>query len=310
MALAAGCGGGQGAQAASSPQSAMLPTGPAGSIKVMTFNIRTATATDLLNNWAFRRKSVCDTMAADAPDIMGLQEAKHSQVDDIAKALPQYSNYAVGRVDGGSWGETNAIFYRTSRFNRLDSGTFWYSDTPNKPGSRGWGNIFPRICSWVWLADKQTGKNFYVYNMHLDVFSQNSREKSIALLASRISLRKTRDPYIVMGDMNMKASNPAMAYLDLTGCLSALPGTALADALANGSDIGTRHEFMGSCPRIDQIRVSKGVFASDLVVDRRKADGRYPSDHYPVTARVFLGSPVPQVAAVSSTGKTLSGKEL
>jgi endonuclease/exonuclease/phosphatase family metal-dependent hydrolase len=301
--LAAGCGAGQSRQ---TQQASLTGTAPAGSIEVMTFNIRTATLTDGWNHWMFRRKSVCDQMAANAPDIIGVQEAKESQVSDIADSLPQYSNYAVGRVNGKKGGETNAIFYRTARFALLDSGTFWYSDTPEKPGSRGWGNIFPRICSWVQLADKNTGKSFYVYNMHLDVFSQNSRMKSIALLASRISQRRTSDPYIVMGDFNMKADNPAMAYLDLTGCLSATPGAELSAALAKGSDIGTRHEFMGSCPRIDTIRVSKGLVGTDLTVDRKKYDGRDPSDHYPVTAKVFIGNPVaPKIAAATPPAQSL-----
>jgi endonuclease/exonuclease/phosphatase family metal-dependent hydrolase len=298
LCVVAGCGGGQACSPAAQAASAQD-----GSVKFMTFNIRTATVTDLWNHWVFRRGSVCDTMTANAPDIIGLQEAKQSQVNDIAGAMPGYSNYAVGRVNGRQGGETNAIFYRTSRFSRLDSGTFWFSDTPSKPGSRGWGNIYPRICSWVQLADRQTGKNFYVYNMHLDVFSQNSREKSITLLASRISTRKTRDPYIVMGDMNMKENNPAMAYLDLIECRSAKPGVELAEVLREGSDIPTRHEFMGTRPRIDQIRVSKGLVATDLTVDRRKADGRNPSDHYAVTAKVFLGPVVakaPQPAVLPS----------
>jgi endonuclease/exonuclease/phosphatase family metal-dependent hydrolase len=299
--VVAGCSSGQGACGRNAcPASSVKPTSQAGSVEVMTYNIRTATVTDLWNHWVFRRRSVCDTMAANDPDIMGVQEAKGSQVADIEKALPQYTSYAVGRVNGKRGGETNAIFYRTDRFTLMDKGTFWFSDKPDKPGSGGWGNIYPRICTWVRLADRETGRSFYVYNMHLDVFSQNSREKSIALLANRISNRKTRDPYIVMGDFNMKADNPACAYLDLMECKSARPGPVLAEALSEGSDIGTRHEFMGTRPRIDQIRVSKGLVGTDLTVDRRKADGRDPSDHYAVTARVFLGTPVARAAGAQN----------
>jgi endonuclease/exonuclease/phosphatase family metal-dependent hydrolase len=279
----AGCSCGQ-------PRTIQFPPSQGDQIKAMTFNIRTATMLDLWNHWVFRRQGICQTITANAPDIFGVQEAQPSQVSDIEKVLPQYSSYSVGRVNGRQRGETNAVFYRRDRFTLLDSGTFWFSDKPDKPGSRGWGNIFPRICSWVYLRERNTGEGLYVYNMHLDVFSQRSRANSIALLAAHVKARRTNDPFILMGDFNMKDDNPAMALLDEMGCYSAGFGKQLAAAVATGKDIGTRHEFMGSCPRIDHIRLSKGLRGNELTVDRRRVNGGYPSDHYPITALVRLGS--------------------
>jgi endonuclease/exonuclease/phosphatase family metal-dependent hydrolase len=266
-----------------------FPDSQQGEVKAMTFNIRVANVFELWDHWAFRKNSAIETIVANAPDIIGLQEAKLSQVRDIRKVLPQYSDYSIGRVNGRQKGETCGILYRTDRFSLLDSGTFWFSDTPQKPASRDWGNIFPRICSWVHLADTQTGEKFYVYNMHLDVFSQNSRARSVELLTKTIAARKTADPFIVMGDLNMESDNPAMAALDRMGCRNADP-----DPAAN-ANVGTRHEFLGSCPRIDHVRISEGALGIEMTTDRRRVDGRYPSDHYPVIARVLL-SRYPRVA--------------
>ena len=68
----------------------------------MTFNIRTGEAwwLDGWNCWHNRRKIVIDTLAENTADIIGLQEAVDYQLEEIQQALPQYSKYAVGRING------------------------------------------------------------------------------------------------------------------------------------------------------------------------------------------------------------------
>jgi endonuclease/exonuclease/phosphatase family metal-dependent hydrolase len=257
----------------------------------MTFNIRTATAWwDGANCWDRRRQIVVDTLADNAADVIGLQEALDFQVEQIQQALPQYCGYAVGRSDGERKGESCAILYRNNRFDLVDWGTFWFSKTPSKPGSRHWGNLFPRICTWVHLVDKADETSFYVYNVHLACFSQNSRARSVRLLAGRIAARRSRDPFIVMGDFNMKLNNPAMKYLQNIGYQ--IPYPRLVDAwlsvLASDAGVGTAHGFTGrtSGPKIDHIAVSEQAQALDVKIDRHQLNGRYPSDHFPVTATV------------------------
>ena len=150
------------------------PTGDI--ISAMTFNIRVDTLIDGFNRWNNRKEKVCDVLERNSADVIGLQEALDRQVDDVQEALPQYSNYFVGRDNGKQKGESCAIFYRNDRFRMDDSGTFWFSDTPEKP-SKDWGAMWPRICSWVHLTEKRTGEGLYVYNVHLDVLSQNSGKK-------------------------------------------------------------------------------------------------------------------------------------
>src|SRR5690625_7988514 len=65
----------------------------------------------------------------------------------------------VGRdADGG--GEYSAILYRKSRFEVLDQGTFWLSQTPDQAGSAGWDAVLPRIATYGRFEDKNTGKKF------------------------------------------------------------------------------------------------------------------------------------------------------
>ncbi|OHB74682.1 MAG: hypothetical protein A2Z25_09420 [Planctomycetes bacterium RBG_16_55_9] len=260
----------------------------------MSFNIRVDTFLDGPNRWASRKELVFDTLVDNAPDVIGLQEALDHQVCQIQQALPQYAHYAAGRNDGKQKGESCALFYRKDRFVLEDCGTFWFSDTPSRPGSKDWGNLWPRLCSWVYLTEKGTGDGFYVYNVHFDVFSQNSRQKSAELLAKRITARQTNDPFIVMGDFNMELDNPAMAYLQNIDSKTPYPRmlTAWQSLHPGRTGEGTHHGFRGSTsgPNIDHIPICDSARALDVRIDRRRVNGRYPSDHFPVIATIHLTS--------------------
>lgn len=257
----------------------------------MTFNIRTRTVIDALNHWNHRKGFVADTIAGNAADIVGLQEVKSSQLKYIQSRLPQYGVYAIGRSNGKRGGESCPVLYRKDRFELIDSGTFWFSDTPSIPGSKDWGNLPPRICSWVHLVDDQTGVGLYVYNLHLDNFSQNSREKSVELLMEKIAARQTNEPFIIMGDFNMETQNTAMRWLNQIGI--ARPRVASIDVWQSihlDRRVGTRHGFKGhfSGPHIDHIRLGPGLQPMDARIDSQSRNGRYPSDHFPVVANIRL----------------------
>lgn len=258
-----------------------------GVLTVMTFNVRVDTFLDGLNRWGNRREIVIDTIAGNAPDVFGVQEAFDFQVGDIARALGQYGYYAAGRDDGRSRGEACAILFRKDRFDLVDSATFWFADTPSKAGSRDWGSIFPRICSWVYLREKSSGSGLYVYNVHMDNLSQRSREKSAELLAERIANRKTKEPFIVMGDFNMEADNSAMQYLLNAG--KQRPHAKMVDTWPTGrSNEGTLRNLWGTAtgPKLDHILVSEDIDVLEASIDRRNENGKYPSDHFPVIAKI------------------------
>ncbi len=289
--ILAGCSGPENHTASSHVE---FSTGNEEIIKVMTFNIRVDTILDVWNRWDYRKNIVFDTILENSADIIGLQEALDHQVQDIQQALPQYSHYAAGRNDGEKRGESCAIFYRKERFELIDSGTFWFSDTPSVPGSKDWGNLPPRICSWVRLSENHKGTGFYVYNVHLDHLSQNSREKSIKLLMRKVATRKTPEPFVILGDFNMKLNNPAMSYLFIGGKLNKLPKISDAWLSANRGKsekgTGTRHSFRGGTrgPRIDHIPISSDFQAVEAKIDRTNLNGKYPSDHFPVVASIQL----------------------
>lgn len=286
LALLSGCG-----RSGYVSRKANFSLAQSGQVKVMTFNIRTRTFIDGFNGWSHRKQMVFDMLADNAADVVGLQEARASQLRQIRQALPDYGVYSAGRSDGLAGGESCPILYRKSRLSLEEAGTFWFSDTPSVPGSKDWGNMPPRICSWARLTETSSGNSFYVYNLHLDNLSQHSREKSIRLLTQQIAARKTADPFLIVGDFNMEQSNPAMAFLE-TAHAGLVQGIRDVWQLIHpNKSIGTRHGFHGSTsgPQIDHILICDSIQALDARIDKREVNGRYPSDHFPVIAKVQIG---------------------
>lgn len=263
-------------------------------LKVVTFNIRYGSAGDGPNRWELRREFVLEMMKDFQADVMGLQEVVDFQADAVREAMADYEMIVAHRDDGMRAGEACPILYRRDRFEPIDSGTFWFSDTPQAPGSHHWGNTLPRICTWAHLRDRASGKGIYVYNLHLDHESQPSREKSTALVAERISRRSTRDPVIIMGDFNARLDNPALQYLlkDDIETPHAPMKDAWRTAHGEGQPEGTFHGFSGKAnPKtgiIDHILVSESVKVIEARIDTRSHEGRWPSDHFAVVAELEL----------------------
>jgi endonuclease/exonuclease/phosphatase family metal-dependent hydrolase len=275
-------------------------------IAVMSFNIRYGTANDGENRWTLRRDMLFALLRTENPDLIGLQEALRFQIDEILAAVPGYAVVGVGRDDGRAAGEMSAILFRTARFHVAASGTFWFSDAPEIPGSKTWGNRITRISSWARFVDRD-GSAFTHYNLHLDHESQPSREKSTALLLQRITARPVAsEPIIVTGDFNVGESNPALHVLvgpaGPAGTPAAGPGPAPGAGPApfvdtfravhrDETEVGTFTAFafgQTKGDKIDYVLVQPGTTVLDAAIVRTAEGRRYPSDHFPVTARIQL----------------------
>ena len=269
-------------------------------LKVMTFNIRYGTADDGENRWENRQQMVIDVLRDNSPNVVGLQEALDFQIAEIRNALAKYGRIGVAREDGKTEGEYSAILYRLDRFDVDESGTFWFSDTPEVPGSSHWGNACVRICTWARFIEKKSGKAFYIFNLHLDHVSQPSREKSVVLLAQRVQNRKHKDAFVVTGDFNAGESNPVVMYLKGKVALSGSNGresdnpVPMLDTFRalhpDVKDVRTAHDFKGAREgnKIDYIFTPPSVKVLEAEILYDNVDGRYPSDHFPVTAFLRL----------------------
>lgn len=265
-------------------------------VRVMSFNIRYGTANDGQNHWKNRYEMVFDVLRNHRPDIVGLQEALSFQIDQIRKAVEGFGLIGVAREDGKNDGEYSAILYRLDRFDVDESGTFWFSDTPEVPGSSHWGNACVRICSWARFVEKKSGGAFYVFNLHLDHVSQPSREKSAVLLSQRVLNRKHPDPFVVTGDFNTGENNPVILYLKGKAALSKSNGDECKNPVPmvdtfrilhpDANEVGTFNGFSGNRKgeKIDYIFTLPDVKVLEAKILYDNVDGKFPSDHFPVWA--------------------------
>lgn len=268
-------------------------------LNVMSFNVRRGTARDGKNHWIFRRNRVSELLNHYRPDVLGLQEAMDFQVSEIRTMLPGYETIGIGSL-GGSKGLFNAIFYDGRRFSLSEEGTFWFSDKPDIPGSKGWGNILPRTCSWVRLIEKNSKQAFYFYNVHLDHISWRSRKNSVVYLTRFIHKRSSPDPFVLTGDFNAREKSTAIQYLKgkiplktkTTGRV--INPEPLMDSYRvrypAGRHAATFHGFRSYFFRFkfDYIFVPFSARVRDAIIIQPQWKKCYPSDHYPLFAQIDL----------------------
>jgi len=171
-------------------------------LRVMTFNIRTATEADGPNEWQHRRDAVAAMLTDHRPDALGLQEARKGQIDDLVDRLDGYAWVGQGR-EGGDRGEFCPIFYHTTKLKLLDHGTFWVSSHPSEP-SVGWDAAYPRVATWAKFADRHTGREFLMLNTHLDNRGVEARTQGAKLIIERLSQLSNGLPIVFTADLNRR----------------------------------------------------------------------------------------------------------
>ena len=263
-------------------------------LRVMSFNVRFGTAPDGPNRWELRHGLLVRTIRKFDPDLLGVQEALDFQCDAIAGGLgDHYVFHGAGREDGGDKGEFVGIFYRRARFERLAAGNFWLSGTPDTPGSRDWDAELTRMASWVRLRDLRVrgsgaAATVLFLNTHWDHMGKTARFESAKVIRRKVREVNPSGPVVIVGDFNAREDDEEYAEL-----LRAADddGPRYVDAFreihpSRQADEASFHAFKGGREgsRIDWIVHSEDLKAVEADMDRSSEDGRYPSDHYPVTA--------------------------
>lgn len=254
-------------------------------LRVMTFNVRYGTADDGINAWPHRRDLMVRVIHEEHPDIMGTQELLSPQGDYLQRHLPGYAWFGMGRngnqIDANG-NEHMGVFYDTKRLEVLDSGDFWLSETPDKPGSIGAGLLMPRMVTWARFRDRRSGREFYYYDTHFPyrdgAEAEVTRERCAEQIRQRLARLPASSPFILTGDFN--TSPDSRTHASLTEVLH----DARTSAPRREGPDATFHDFTGHASRrIDWI-LYRGVKA-DTVRTITTHDGKvYPSDHFPVVA--------------------------
>lgn len=256
-------------------------------MNIVSFNIRYNTPNDGENAWPNRIGMVTGLLKFHDADIFGLQEALHGQILDVKNELPGYEWFGVGRDDGKKGGEFSPIFYNKTKFNLKDHGTFWLSETPEKP-SKGWDAALNRIVTWGIFESKETGKEFMVFNTHFDHVGVEARKNAATLIHEKIEdMVPAGTPVILTGDFNLTPDQEPIQmlseYLDDSRMVTLEPPYGPVGTY-NGFDINADL----SSRRIDYIFVKGNLEVVKYAALSEIKDKRFPSDHLPVFAKIKL----------------------
>lgn len=268
------------------------------SLKIGTYNIRLINGGDRSagNGWEQRSPYLLALLRYEAPDIFGAQEVRPEQIPDMTEALPEYDWVGVGRDDGADKGEFVPVFWLRERFEALDKGWFWLSESPDVPG-KGWDAACNRVCTWVHLKDRKSGKKIWFFNLHMDHVGVVAREESAKLIVSKIEQMCHDDEVVfVTGDYNVDQNDSIFNIFEESSVLTDSYAKAADRFIPNGTynafDVGRYTEL-----RIDHIFVSPAVDVEFFAVRTdmywsENEDGsftpRTPSDHYPVFIKARL----------------------
>ena len=277
---------------------------------VATYNIRNKNSRDSVNGneWQKRCAVLCSQINYEQPDVLGTQEVLHSQLIDMLNALDGYGYLGVGREDGKQSGEYAAVFYKKDRIELEDSGHFWLNEQTDVP-LKGWDAACVRICTWGRFREKQSGKIFYMFNLHMDHVGVEARQKSSELVVRKIKETAKDNPAVLTGDFNVDQTDGIYTIFTQSQLLSDCYTLARLKFITNGT-FNNFNSDVTTSSRIDHIFVTKHFYVDRYAVltdgywDKSYADDnekavdapkeiqfkkskrRLPSDHYPVFARL------------------------
>ena len=255
-------------------------------VRVMSFNIRNSHA----NDWEARKGLVYEVIGDYAPDVLGLQEANSFQLEDLSNEFPQYGKVGEGSM-GGSKGQHSAILFLEERFKLTDSGSFWLSENPTQP-SKSWRSAHHRICTWVELLGRKTDRTLYIYNTHMDDGSREARENGSRMIVKHIQGKVQAAPFVFMGDFNAREDSEALKIIKGNSEARQNPGIQMVDSFRvlypDRENVGTYNGFTGQSdgPKIDYIMIKPNMKVREASILQTNLEGRYPSDHFPVTAQL------------------------
>ena len=280
---------------------------------VGSYNIRYKNDGDSIkgNAWGKRCQVICDQVNFMSPDIFGTQEVLHGQLLDMRDRLDGYDYIGVGRDDGKTGGEYEAIFYKTDRLRILGQGNFWLSETPDRPGL-GWDAACVRICTWGKFT-RQNATNdeaFYFFNLHMDHVGVVARREAAKLIVTKIREIAQGAPVVVTGDFNVDQKDEIYRTFTDSGLLKDSFMAARLRFAENGTfnsfdadlytDSRIDHVFVSPSIQVDSYGVlTNGYWVPNEQTEEKlkghdapqeisfsKYSRRLPSDHYPVFVRL------------------------
>ena len=264
------------------------------SIQVIDYNLHTSELTGTENELSLRAERAITLFEGYKADSMGFQEANVHWMELLNNGLEEYACVGVGRENGTNdenSGEASPIFYLKDKYELVDSGTFWLSDTPDVP-SIGWDAAYRRVCTWAVLRNKKTGETYAHVNTHLDHVGTTARTRGMQMVIEKI--KEFNVPVVCTGDFKTAENSGiynqmlASGFMNDTKKLADVvlnPGATMANYNVNANlDSGAAIDFIFAAQDSFQVQTYK--------VLRDRVNNKFISDHLGVYAELtFTASP-------------------
>ncbi|WP_427130793.1 endonuclease/exonuclease/phosphatase family protein [Pseudarthrobacter sp. S9] len=256
-------------------------------VKVASYNVDSAwreVSQPEIPHWDSRVVGVKNGISTVKPDVIGIQEASNIAIGlrhyTQASDIQQMTGYAMYQPADGATVPI-PIMWRAGLFDKTASS---YKVFEFKPHSN-----YGRAMTWVKLKSKATGKQFFVFNTHFEVGTdeQAARNSEATMLAAEIKrVNPSGLPAFVTGDFNAPASisAPQTTQLNAIGYTDSYGIAAARLHPEYDTYNGYRIPTVGDS-RIDQIYVGA---ANNIAVKywenwtpygNQIVGGRPPSDH-------------------------------
>lgn len=264
---------------------------------VASFNLRFDNAKDKGDNeWKLRQPRIVQVIRQGGFDIIGFQELIDSMRPAFTNALKEYrfsdSSKKTGPVP---------IAFRPEKFEFVDSARMSLSEHPEDFTCKSWGATSARICQWVLLREKKSGRLIRHFNMHPDWKGQKSRTLGMKqVVVPLIREAEARGELVILtGDMNEDPGVPRPQWLPEDaqypwGEAMNIVKLHLKDAFEASATPPRGPALTAHCfsekrhGRIDRIFVSKGIGVKAFTTHDDRPGGKYPSDHDAISARISL----------------------
>ena len=260
-------------------------------IRFANYNMRELMAVDTADRAFYNRLPLIVKRITEHDfDIIGTQEVTYEMRSALFEVLGNtYNVFGSGRKTYAN-GEGTPIMYKRDRFDLLESGNFWLSETPDIPGSVSWDCSQERLATWGKFLDKKTGKKFFYINTHFDHRGPISRTKAAELLLAKARELGGGLPAFFSGDMNTTISSNEIAILFDNDLVKDSYTASITKPTGRVSSYyGFDFDRPDGDSRIDYIFVPKDATVhSYACIDDDLRERQYSSDHCPLLVVVSL----------------------
>lgn len=293
-------------------------TRPAQEVKVISMNLDANETTA-----GSRVRLMAPLLLSFDPDSIGVQEARGGWINLLKRNFLSKGYARVGVDAGGGQDAANGYFatyilYKEDKFDLVDWGTFWLTNTPETPSKYGPTVDTNRTCTWALLEDKETGFRYVHMNAHLDWMDMEVNKIQVEMIQSQIERFEAMGyPVFAGGDYNCDEGTASyLKMLESDVVADAKKVAEKANDIATYPSYGEYDVYDPSQRPIDYFFVTKDkMTVKEYRVVDEKPEGKYISDHFPVfvhalvheTPMVTEGDLLPRFAEDTALTAKVSG---